>query len=173
MNRQHNTTATLALLALGLACFQGVHAAEQGWFSGISAPTYTPLFESDFMSDQGALWHSSKQAGGLYSPSPVRDFTLAPRSFSLGGSGLLPLNDRFGLIGKLSSTRAETDPTLSSWNEGLSDAFSYNRMGLGLKYDVTRSLRFQGGWDRYQLKYNRINGDAGVDLLSIGLKYGF
>ncbi len=169
MNRQQEIKASIVLLALGLTCAQGIHAGEQGWFSGINAPVYTPLFESDLGSDTGGLWRSGKPSGMLSS----KDFALAPRSLSLGGAGLLPLNDRFGLIGKLSSTRAESDPTLSSWNEGLSDAFSYNRMGLGLKYDVTRSLHFQGGWDRYQLKYNRINGDAGVDLLSIGLKYGF
>ncbi len=176
MKRQHKPHIHFALSVLILACAQGAQAGDQGWFSGINAPTYTPLFDSNLMSDTGSLmsdtgslWRSSQQNGVLSS----KDFILAPRSLSLGGAGLLPLSNRFGLVGKLSSTRAEGDPTLSSWNEGLSDAFSYTRMGLGLKYDVTRSLHFQGGWDRYQLKYNRINGDAGVDLLSIGLKYGF
>lgn len=169
MKRRHNLAATIVLLVLSAASTRTALAEAQGWFSGINAPVYTPVFESDLMSDAGSVLHSGKQASMISS----KDFTLTPHSLSLGGSGTLPLSERFGLVGKLSSTRSEGDPTLSSWNYGLSDAFSYNMMGLGLKYDLTRSLRFQGGWDRYQLKYNRINGDAGVDLLSIGLKYGF
>jgi len=49
----------------------------------------------------------------------------------------------------------------------------YNQLGFGMKYDISSSLRLQGGWDRYQLTSNRINGDAGIDLLSLGLKYRF
>ncbi len=104
---------------------------------------------------------------------PGSAFSALPRSWVLGGTGTLSLNERFGLTGKLSSVRTDGDTTSNSVTHGLTDALPYNMMGLGMKYDITRSLRFQGGWDRYQLKYNRINGDAGVDLLSIGLKYGF
>jgi hypothetical protein len=153
----------------------GVRAESGGWFSGISALPLTMQMDSDAGFDGSAL--SSKNRGDGYSDSvhvrPGSAFSAVPRSWVLGGTGTLSLNERFGLTGKLSSVRTEGDTTSNSVTHGLTDALPYNMMGLGMKYDITRSLRFQGGWDRYQLKYNRINGDAGVDLLSIGLKYGF
>ncbi len=155
--------ATLGTLA--------VQAESEGWFSGISALPFTMQMDSSAGFDGSAL--SSKQYwSSVLRPAPS-EFSGIPRDWVLGGSGTLSINDRLGLTGKLSSVRTEGDTTLNSVTHGLTDALPYNMMGLGMKYDLTRSLRFQGGWDRYQLKYNRINGDAGVDLLSIGLKYGF
>ena len=150
-------------------------AESAGWFSGISALPFTMQMDSSAGFDGSALSSKSlwSQGSGSGSGSATGEFSGIPRSWVLGGSGTLSVNDRFGFTGKLSSVRTEGDTTANSVTHGLNDALPYNMMGLGLKYDLTRSLRFQGGWDRYQLKYNRINGDAGVDLLSIGLKYGF
>ncbi len=149
----------------------GAHAESAGWFSGISALPLTMEMDSDAGFDGSAL-SSKNRVDGVPGRS-ASAFSAAPRSWVLGGTGTLSLNDRFGFTGKLSSVRTDGDTTSNSVTHGLTDALPYNMMGLGMKYDITRSLRFQGGWDRYQLKYNRINGDAGVDLLSIGLKYGF
>jgi hypothetical protein len=168
-------TAAIFLTVLATSLPAGVRAESGGWFSGISALPLTMRMDSDAGFDGSAL--SSKNRSDNYGDGmqmrPGNAFSAVPRSWVLGGTGTLSLNERFGLTGKLSSVHTDGDTTSNSVTHGLADALPYNMMGLGMKYDITRSLRFQGGWDRYQLKYNRINGDAGVDLLSIGLKYGF
>lgn len=146
-------------------------AESSGWFSGISALPFSMQMDSRAGFDGSAL--SSKSLWIQNDGNGNGQFSGIPHSWVLGGSGTLSLSDRFGFTGKLSSVHTEGDTTANSVTHGLTDALPYNMMGLGLKYDLTHSLRFQGGWDRYQLRYNRINGDAGVDLLSIGLKYGF
>ncbi len=161
----------LCLIVVMMPLSAGVRAESEGWFSGISALPLTMQMDSNAGFDGSAL--SSKNRGDGMAGRPESAFSAMPRSWVLGGTGTLSLNERFGLTGKLSSVRTDGDTTSNSVTHGLTDALPYNMMGLGMKYDITQSLRFQGGWDRYQLKYNRINGDAGVDLLSIGLKYGF
>ena len=157
------------MLAASLSA--GVGAESEGWFSGISALPFTMQMDPDAGFDGSALSSKTRSDSVLLRQGSA--FSAVPRSWVLGGTGTLSLNERFGLTGKLSSVRTDGDTTSNSVTHGLTDALPYNMLGLGMKYDITRSLRFQGGWDRYQLKYNRINGDAGVDLLSIGLKYGF
>ncbi len=161
----------VSMTVLSVALSGVARAESEGWFSGISALPLTMQMNPDAGFDGSAL--SSKNRNDTVLLRPGSAFSAAPRSWVLGGTGTLSLNERFGLTGKLSSVRTDGDTTSNSVTHGLTDALPYNMMGLGMKYDITHSLRFQGGWDRYQLKYNRINGDAGVDLLSIGLKYGF
>lgn len=111
-------------------------------------------------------------APSSYTESGVTPFV--PRSLTVGGAGTWSLDDHWGVVGSLSTVRAQNAAGNGNLlTGGLADSMPFNAMGLGLKYDLTRSLRFQGGWDRYQFSYDRINGDANVDLFSIGLRYGF
>ncbi len=174
-NRSLKQTIAISLTMLAMVWPVAARAESGGWFSGISALPLTMRMDSGAGFDGSAL-SSRNRSDNDGDGVPLRSsnaFSAVPRSWVLGGSGTLSLNERFGLTGKLSSVHTDGDTTSNSVTHGLADALPYNMMGLGMKYDITRSLRFQGGWDRYQLKYNRINGDAGVDLLSIGLKYGF
>ncbi|MDE1942330.1 MAG: hypothetical protein KGI47_04195 [Betaproteobacteria bacterium] len=170
-NKHIHTSATLVAVWVMLAG-AGAHAESGGWFSGISALPFTMQMESGNAFD-GSAFSSNRSAWSHHGETSLGEVSGAPRNSVLGGSGTLSLSDRFGFTGKLSSMLTSGDVTANSVTHGLANALPYNMMGLGLKYDVTHSLRFQGGWDRYQLKYNRINGDTGVDLLTLGLKYGF
>jgi hypothetical protein len=69
--------------------------------------------------------------------------------------------------------RGGTDLTSGAWLLSPEGGLSYNQLGLGVRYGVSRNLMIQGGMDRYRLTAGRLNGAADVDLLSIGIKYGF
>ncbi len=169
--KRFRLVAALAV-AGGLLAAVGAQAESGGWFSGISALPFSLEMDSGNGVNGSAL-SRNRSAWSHLDPDSSGEFSGGPHNSVLGGSGTLSLSDRFGFVGKLSSVLTSGDVTANSLTHGLADALPYNMMGLGLKYDVTRSLRFQGCWDRYQLKYNRINGDTGVDLLTLGLKYGF
>ncbi len=150
------------------------HADGKGWFSGINAPQQG--FAMEMNTNPGlegeVLSTITNGPPSLYTESGATPFV--PRNLTVGGAGTWLLDDHWGVVGSLSTVR--TQNALNNGNPltgGLADSMPFNAMGLGLKYDLTRSLRFQGGWDRYQFSYDRINGDANVDLFSIGLRYGF
>jgi hypothetical protein len=162
------------LLAAIAAIGPGTAVAESGsgWFSGISAFPFTLQFESENDRDGGSILSSNRSTDSMAwrSENPM---SASQRSFLLGGSGTLSLNDRLGLVGRLGSFRTESDANSTVLTHGMADGLPYNLLGLGMQYNLGNNLHLQGGWDRYQLRYNRINGDAGVDLLTIGLKYRF
>lgn len=94
------------------------------------------------------------------------------RGWEFSGTGTLPLGQKFGVVGKVGAYRGELGvaPSLSSNSEDKTRP----TFGLGVKYDLTRNFRLQGGWDRYRVAPAvPSDKDENVDLLSIGLKYRF
>lgn len=141
---------------------------QGGWFSGISAMPFTVQWNTDLAPEGSALSSHlrSQSLGGS-------DMSGLSRNLILGTTGTVPLNERWALSGSLASIRNEGVNLQNAPSSGLYDALPYTMTGVGMQYDVSRRLRFQGGVDRYQLNYNRINGNANIDLLSLGLRYGF
>jgi hypothetical protein len=143
-------TALVLMLGTGLACAQ----EEKGWFSGISALPYTNFLGS---------------GDGL---SVENSDTLKKRSNLIGGEGAVPIGKRWNMLGRL-GTASSAHPWLFGVSGSMDSVMPYDQMGLGLSYNLGENVLLQGNLDRYQLKYNRINGDNGVDLLTLGLKYRF
>lgn len=140
-----------------------------GWFNGISAAPYTIQWDTE-LAPEGSALSSHLRSEGLGGT----EMSQLSRSLVLGSTGTIPINERWSLSGSLASIRNQgLNLQNASSSAGLYDALPYTMTGLGMHYDMTHSLRFQGGLDHYQLNYNRINGSANIDLLSLGLRYGF
>ncbi len=142
-----------------------------GWFTGISAAPYTIQWDTE-LAPEGSALSSHLRSQGLGGS----DTQGLSRSLVLGSTGTIPLGNRWALSGSLASIRNEglnLQGASPSSSLGLYDAIPYTMTGLGMHYSLTHSLQFNGGWDHYQLNYNRINGNANIDLLSLGLRYGF
>ncbi|MBU6467707.1 MAG: hypothetical protein KGN31_03825 [Betaproteobacteria bacterium] len=146
----------LSLIALSLTLFV-THALAQesaGWFSGISALPYTTFLGSN----------GSQSLNGAFLPSSKPNL--------LGGEGAIPIGKRWNMLGRLGTVSSDR-PWLYNGTGSVNSVMPYDQMGLGLSYDMGGHLLLQGNLDRYQFKYNKINGDNGLDLLTIGLKYRF
>ncbi|WP_297461788.1 hypothetical protein [Ferrovum sp.] len=154
-----------------LLMMQSALAQEQGngWFSGISALPFSVQWNTE-LAPEGSALSSHMRSEGLGGA----ETSGLSRSWVLGGTGTLPLGDSLALTGSLATIRNQgLGSAANTSTVGLYDALPYNMTGLGMHYDLSQRLRFQGGWDHYQLNYNRINGNSNIDLLSLGLRYGF
>ncbi|NDU85416.1 MAG: hypothetical protein G3H99_02250 [Ferrovum sp.] len=161
------------LIALGLSFVFSAQAADiessSGWFSGISALPFSVQWDPE-LAPQGSALSSHFRSQGL----DGKDDGGLSRSLVVGGSGTVPLDSRWSLTGSMASIRNQGMANVSTPSStGLYDALPYTMTGLGMHYDMTQNLHIQGGWDHYLLNYNRINGNANIDLLSLGLRYGF
>ncbi|KXW56001.1 hypothetical protein LHV13_03735 [Ferrovum sp. PN-J185] len=142
----------ISLLLMSMSVFA---QEEKGWFSGISALPYTTVL------------------GGIDNGAGNSVFSGRNRPNLIGGEGSVPLGKRWNMLGRLGTVSPDR-PWLSNGSSMSMDGIlPYDQMGLGISYDLGSHLLLQGNLDRYQLKYNRINGDNGLDLLTIGLKYRF
>ena len=159
----------VGMLLLMMQAALAQEGASSGWFSGISALPFSVQWNTE-LAPEGSALSSHMRSEGLGGS----EISGLSRSWVLGGTGILPLGDRLALTGSLATIRNQgSGGTANTSTVGLYDALPYNMTGLGMHYDLSQRLRFQGGWDHYQLNYNRINGNSNIDLLSLGLRYGF
>ncbi len=156
------------VFVLGCRSVLAQEPASSGWFNGISALPFTVQWNTD-LAPEGSALSSHLRSQGLGGS----DMSGLSRSLVLGTTGTVPLGERWALSGSIASIRNEGVNLQNAPSSGLYDALPYTMTGLGMHYDVSRSLQFEGGLDHYQLNYNRINGNANIDLLSLGLRYGF
>jgi hypothetical protein len=154
-------TCLTLLLGVGLLTAKSA-LAEEGWFGGISALPFSLAPGLGYTSDDMV------RAGGQSGVGRVQSSSLM-----LGGTKALPVSTRWAVTGNLAGMRGGTDLTSGAWLLSPEGGISYNQLGLGVRYGVSRNLMIQGGMDRYRLTAGRLNGAADVDLLSIGIKYGF
>jgi hypothetical protein len=160
MNNLRSKLVSALLLGVGLVTAQPAFC-EEGWFGGISALPFS-LAPGLGSSDDNSRLGGASAVGRAQSSS-----------FMLGGTKAVPLGSRWSVTGNMAGLRGGTDLTSGVWLTNTEGGLSYNQLGLGLRYGVNRNLMIQGGMDRYRLTAGRLNGSTDVDLLSIGIKYGF
>lgn len=162
MNYPCKKVISALLLGAGLVAAQSAFS-EEGWFGGISALPF-------------AL--APGLGGTVEDPNHLNAGSYVGRaqssSFILGGTKALPVSSRWSVTGSMVGLRGGTNLTSGMRLTNNEGGLSYNQLGLGLRYGVNRNLMIQGGMDRYRLTAGgRLNGATDVDLLSIGIKYGF
>ena len=82
--------------------------------------------------------------------------------------GILPINEQFGLFGKLGLAMVETDTTGIGTLDSTSPAF-----GLGLRYFFTPQFGIRGEWDRFRAPGSPFTGKSDVDYWSISAVFRF
>lgn len=101
--------------------------------------------------------------------------TLDSNAWQVGAVGSLPLNQQFALTGKLGLARTNTDASGSVGGipfagSGHDTAPTY---GLGMRYDLTRTVALRGDWDRYRVNNGGIGGKSDSDLFTVGAQFKF
>ena len=103
-------------------------------------------------------------------PPPFGAFTVSidAKAWQLVAVGTLPINDRFGVFGKLGFARWDADLKCTGFLAGCDDDSGTDlTFGVGVKYNLTPNLAVRGEWESFDL------GDADADLLLITVVYKF
>lgn len=105
---------------------------------------------------------------GTYLGVPVRGDAKIT-AYNLGVVGTYPINNNFGIFGKLGAYAWDTKASVSSGSVGAraSDSGTNVYGGLGLKYNFTTNFSIRGEWERYH------DSDNPIDLYSVGFAYKF
>jgi OOP family OmpA-OmpF porin len=97
-------------------------------------------------------------------PGAVLD-TTAWYAFAVG---ILPINEQFGLFGKLGLAMTETDTSGIGTTDTTAPAF-----GLGLRYFFTPQFGIRGEWERFRAPGTPFSGKSDVDYYSISAVFRF
>ena len=175
-----------AALLIALAILPAGAWAADGWFGGIQVAPWMSRADALLNLDRSDVPLTRKARPGQSAANRRFDVEFGyadsdassgarpgstGRDFRLAGVGTWALADNLGVTGRLGAYRGDVDGR--AVYQLTPDAALHPTYGMGLRYDVSANLRLQGGWDRYHLGPSLHPGDAGVDLLTIGLKYRF
>lgn len=114
------------------------------------------------------------QFTGIGKVTDVAGATVKGDTFSVTAVGILPMNDSFGLFGKLgfASTKTTASATFANNVGATRSALTY---GLGAQYNVNQNFGVRAGWDRYGAATTvagaKVNANA--DVLTVGVVYKF
>ncbi len=129
--------------------------------------------------------YTTKMKGNVSGvPSALNeDFTA--KGFDLALVGILPVTKEFSVIGRLGIFRWNVDRSTSLVTGGpfntniINDqdskpGFYPNHIGIGLQYDVTKSVGVRVEWERFKdVGDTALSDSADIDLTSVGLVYKF
>lgn len=89
------------------------------------------------------------------------------KGFGASLVGSLPAANQFSFTGRVGLFRWDSDISCSSGAFSASESGTDLAFGVGIRYDMTKTVGLRGEWERYDLD------DADVDLLSFGLLVKF
>jgi OOP family OmpA-OmpF porin len=95
--------------------------------------------------------------------------SLEANGFHASLVGSLPMANQFSFTGRVGLFSWDADVSCSAGGASASADESGTDLtfGVGVRYDMTKSVGLRGGWERFDLD------DADVDLLSLGLIFSF
>jgi OOP family OmpA-OmpF porin len=100
------------------------------------------------------------------------------QGLNLDAVGILPLTEKFSLLGRAGLTYTEAKDTFQTTgsvtvaNASPSKSEANYKVGLGMQYDLTRALGLRGEWERYRVN-DAIGNKGDIDMLIVGLIYTF
>ena len=92
--------------------------------------------------------------------------------------GILPVSEKFSAFGRVGYIYTETKDTFSGTgavtvtNPNPEKKEGNYKYGLGLQYDLTRSLGLRAEWERYRVN-DAVGNKGDIDMALIGLIYTF
>jgi OOP family OmpA-OmpF porin len=166
--------ATAATLALGAAAaraddglYIGGSVARPSWkdsvngIGGSESGTGLKVYGGWALNPNFALEAGAVQLGKL--GNGVDE--AKARGYTLDAVGTLPLSGPWSLLGRVGLGEVKTITTLGS------DRGTALKTGLGLQYQLNKSVALRGEWERYRL--HAFDSHPDVDQLSLGVKFGF
>lgn len=129
----------------------GGYDIDQTW--GVEAG-YTDFRKSDYSYTVNGVTRSGNSQG---------------HSTYLAGKATLPINEQFGVYGKLgvaNNKRTVSDPTLGS-----GDSKTELYAGVGVQYNLNQKVSLTAEYERYGKNKDQLGAKA--DVFSAGVKYAF
>lgn len=83
--------------------------------------------------------------------------------------GILPVGPQFGLLARLGAFNGHGKIEAAGQTE--SDSGTDVKYGVGLQYNLSKTIGIRGEWERY--RFNAFDDKQDVDLWSIGVTFGF
>ena len=124
------------------------------------------------------------RVNGSQSGTPVTSNTeFKAKGYNLALVGILPVTKEFSVIGRVGVFRwtAKVSGWASSGGVTVSDNAKATKagnnpdnIGIGVKYDLSKSISLRAEWERFiDVGERYITDKTDVDLLSVGLVYTF
>jgi OOP family OmpA-OmpF porin len=125
---------------------------------------------------------SGNFAGPPFPPGPgTASGSDKAKGFSFDAVGTLPINEQFGLIGRIgvlawtldaSTNAAQTNavPTLSVSESDKATGTGLD-FGVGVKYDFDKNIGVRAEFQRFKSIGNDTTGKSDIDLISVGILY--
>jgi len=111
-------------------------------------------------------------------PAGTLNGTIKIKGVNLDAVGILPINEKFSVFGRIGVAYAEAQDSFSGTgavnvlNSNPSKREANLKYGGGLQYDFTPSLGMRFEAERYRIN-DAVGSKGDVDLLSLGLVYRF
>ena len=187
MNRTKATVASLAFASsLAAAAPAVAQQSEAGWYIGgsygmtnIDVDTSGTGFRADgddtgfkifggfqFSKHWGAeVGYLDAGKASVTGPGGSADLSVTAITFA--GTGTLPLNENFSLLGKVGLWMWDTGCNGAICVSGASDSDTDLFYGLGVRYNFNRNWAIQAEWEQFETSVDS------VTLTSIGVRFTF
>ena len=106
------------------------------------------------------------------------DGTIKMQGLNLDAVGILPFTEKFSGLGRVGLTYVQTQDAFRSTGAVVvtdpnpSKSAGSFKLGLGVQYDLTRSMGLRGEWERYRVS-DAVGNMGNIDMLLVGLVYRF
>lgn len=96
-------------------------------------------------------------------------------AWQIGAVGNLPLTPQFAFTGKLGLARASTDGSgsVSGIPFAASDHKTAPTYGLGMRYDINKTIGLRGEWERFRVSNAGFGGKSDADLFTLNALFKF
>jgi len=104
--------------------------------------------------------------------------TIKAQGANLDAVGILPITERFSALARAGLTYTSAKDTFANTGGVTAPSGSPSKtegnykLGLGVQYDLTKSLALRGEWERYRIN-DAVGNDGVAQMLTIGLVYVF
>lgn len=130
---------------------------------------------SPYLAVEGEYFRTGKLSLSVPSANPAFQVGRpVGRGFGLDAVGTLPFWDHFSLLGKAGVRRVALDQDSLRTAVLANEALIQGKLGLGLRYNFSRSLGFRAEVERYRnLGPDRGIADIDGDVYSLGVMFRF
>ena len=121
---------------------------------------------NDYLSVEGGYQNFGAFEQSFTVNGQTVDLSLDADGFTLGGTGSLPLSDRFALYGRVGAFFWDGDAEINNVSQARPEDTNLY-LGAGVSFALAVRLKLIVDWTRYNLD------DTESNVISLGLTYGF
>jgi OOP family OmpA-OmpF porin len=121
---------------------------------------------NDFFTLEGGYHNFGELEQSFDNNGELVDISLKADGFTLGGTGSIPLGEKFALFGRAGAFFWDGDAEINDITQARPEDTNLY-YGGGAKFAITERLSLLGDWTRYELE------DTESDVISLGFTFNF